>query len=53
MTKTSRTSAALDAASVGEHCRTLRLPTVGAQFARLAVDAAAANQSHTSYLAAL
>ena len=53
MTKTSRTIAALDAASVGEYCRTLRLPTVGAQFARLAADAAAANQSHTSYLAAL
>lgn len=53
MMKNQRTSAALDAASVEEHCRTLRLPTVGAQFARLATDAAAASQSHTSYLAAL
>lgn len=53
MTKATRASASLDAASVEEHCRTLRLPTVGAQFARLAADAAAASQSHTSYLAAL
>ncbi len=53
MTKSSRTTATLDAASVEEHCRTLRLPTVGAQFARLATDAAQANQTHTSYLAAL
>lgn len=53
MTKTTRASSSLDAASVAEHCRALRLPTVGAQFARLAADAAAANQPHTSYLAAL
>ncbi len=49
MTKAARTTAALDAASVEEHCRTLRLPTVGAQFARLATDAATADQTHTSY----
>lgn len=43
----------LDAATVQEHCRLLRLPTVAAQFERLAVDAAKTNQGHTRYLAEL
>ena len=43
----------LEAASVEEHCRTLRLPTVGAQFAPLAHDALTTNQTHTNFLAAL
>jgi len=43
----------LDAATVEEFCRSLRLPTVAAQFVRLAQDAATTNQTHTNFLAAL
>jgi DNA replication protein DnaC len=50
---TTRARAGLDAASVAEHCRVLRLPTVSSQFARLGQDAAQTSQTHTSYLAAL
>jgi len=48
-----RAAAGLDAATVAEHCRVLRMPTVSAQFSRLAQDAAQTNQTHTSYLAVL
>jgi len=51
--RTARASAGLDAATVEAHCRSLRLPTVAAQFAALAADALSANQTHTSYLATL
>jgi len=50
---TTRTAAGLDAAAVAEHCRVLRMPTVSAQFSKLAQDAAQTNQTHTSYLAVL
>lgn len=43
----------LDAATVEEYCRVLRLPTVAGQFQQLAKDAAANNQTHASFLAAL
>lgn len=43
----------LDGVSVEAYCRSLRLPTVAAQFAPLAQDAAATNQTHTNFLAAL
>src|SRR5688572_4713934 len=48
---TTRAVAGLDAAAVAEHCRVLRMPTVSAQFDRLAQEAAQTNQTHTSYLA--
>ena len=51
--KSTRATAGLDAATVAEHCRVLRMPTVSAQFVRLAQDAAQTNQTHTSYLAVL
>ena len=50
---TTRAAAGLDAAAVAEHCRVLRMPTVSAQFDRLAQEAAQTNQTHTSYLAVL
>lgn len=50
---TTRATAGLDAVTVAEHCRVLRMPTISAQFVRLAQDAAQTNQTHTSYLAAL
>lgn len=48
-----RTLSSLTDATVQAYCRALRLPTVGAQFERLAGDAVRANQTHTSYLASL
>jgi DNA replication protein DnaC len=48
-----RAGASLDAAAVEEHCRALRLPTVAAQFAQLAQEAMASNQTPISFLAAL
>jgi DNA replication protein DnaC len=43
----------LTVATIQEHCRGLRLPTVAAQSERLAQEAARANQSHLNYLAEL
>ena len=45
--------AGLDAATVHQYCRILRLPTVAAQFEPLAKEALKSNQSHTTYLAEL
>lgn len=54
MTKTARTATTnLDAATVEQYCRALRLPTVANQFARLAQEATTHNQTHASFLAAL
>jgi len=39
--------------AIRQYCRTLRLPTIGAQFARLAEEALRESQSHTAYLEAL
>jgi DNA replication protein DnaC len=44
---------ALDAKMVKEHCRSLRLPTVGASFAQLAEEAVRTHQTPVSFLAAL
>lgn len=49
----SQAGASLDGAAVEEHCRALRLPTVASQFAQLAQEAMAANQTPVSFLAAL
>jgi len=43
----------LDQASVKQHCKAVRLPTVGANFVSLAEQAAKENQSHIRYLEAL
>lgn len=43
----------LTAATVQEHCRLLRLPTVAAQSEQLAQEAARSNQTHLHYLAEL
>ena len=54
--KTPQTQAAnenLDQASVKQHCKAVRLPTVGANFVSLAEQAAKENQSHVRYLEAL
>ena len=40
----------LDARMVEEHCRTLRMPTVGASFARLADEAVRTHQTPISFL---
>lgn len=56
MTQAARTMSAttnMDAAAVEECCRALRLPTVAAQFARLAQEAARTSQTPQSFLAAL
>ena len=45
--------ASLEAATVEQYCRILRLPTVAAQFEPLAKEALKSNQSHTAYLAEL
>lgn len=44
---------ALDAQMVEEHCRTLRMPTVGASFAQLTDEAVRSHQTPISFLAAL
>lgn len=49
----SEQSAALVEATVRQHCKTLHLPTISAQFVRLAVEAVKGKQSHTEYLEAL
>jgi len=43
----------LEAASIAQHCKTLRLPTFGSQFASLAEEAVQRNHSHLHYLEAL
>ncbi len=50
---TRHAQAHLETATVEEHCRLLRLPTVAAQFARLAKEATDSNQTHINYLAEL
>jgi DNA replication protein DnaC len=49
----SEQSAALVEATIRQQCKALHLPTVGAQFARLAPEAVKGKQSHTDYLEAL
>jgi DNA replication protein DnaC len=39
--------------SIRQHCKMLRMPTIGGQFARLAEAASRAGQSHVGYLDAL
>ena len=39
--------------SIRQHCKTLRMPTIGGQFARLADAATREGQSHVGYLDAL
>ena len=54
--KTPQTQAAnenSDQASVKQHCKAVRLPTVGANFVSLAEQAVKENQSHVRYLEAL
>lgn len=41
------------AATIQEHCRHLRLPTIAAQSEQVAVEAARSNQTHLAYLAEL
>lgn len=43
----------LEQASIRQHCKQLRLPTMGAQFANLAEQAMKEKQGHVSYLDAL
>lgn len=43
----------LQEASVGQHCKVLRLPTVGSQFGKMAEEAVREKQSHLGYLEAL
>jgi hypothetical protein len=39
--------------TIRQHCKTLRMPTIGGQFARLADAATREGQSHVGYLEAL
>ena len=39
--------------AIRQHCKTLRMPTIGGQFARLAEAATREGQSHVGYLEAL
>src|SRR5450756_132756 len=41
------------AASIAQHCQTLRLAAIGSQFASLAEEASQQNHSHLHYLEAL
>ena len=43
----------LEQASIRQHCKQLRLPTMGAQFVNLAEQAIKEKQGHVSYLDAL
>jgi DNA replication protein DnaC len=43
----------MEAASIAQHCQTLRLAAIGAQFASLAEEARQQNHSHLHYLEAL
>lgn len=49
----SEQGAALLDATIRQHCKDLRLPTVGSQFLRLADQAVKANKTHVGYLEAL
>ena len=46
-------SAALVESMIRQHCKTLHLPTVGAQSVRLAAEAVKGKESHMEYLEAL
>src|SRR3954471_7576521 len=48
-----RMMAALQDQAIRQHCKTLRMPTIGTQFARLADAAVREGQSHVGYLEAL
>ena len=48
-----RVMSELQAQSIRQHCKTLRMPTIGGQFARLAEAATREGQSHVGYLDAL
>src|SRR5947209_19557883 len=48
-----RMMAALQDQAIRQHCKTLRMPTIGGQFARLAEAATREGQSHVGYLEAL
>ena len=43
----------IEAASIAQHCKTLRLPSIGTQFSSLADEASKQNHSHLHYLEAL
>jgi len=43
----------MEAASIAQHCKTLRLSSIGTQFASLADEACQQNHSHLHYLEAL
>ena len=43
----------MEAASIAQHCQTLRLGAIGSQFASLAEEAKQKNHSHLHYLEAL
>ncbi len=45
--------AALVETVIAQHCKTLRLPTIGAQFVRMAAEAIRGKESHMEYLEAL
>ncbi len=45
--------AALVETVIAQHCKTLRLPTIGAQFVRMAAEAIKGKESHMEYLDAL
>src|SRR5947209_10539963 len=48
-----RMMAALQDQAIQQHCKTLRMPTIGTQFSRLADAATREGQSHVGYLEAL
>jgi DNA replication protein DnaC len=43
----------METASISQHCKTLRLASIGGQFASLAEEARQKNHSHLRYLEAL
>lgn len=45
-----KVEASLDEAVIRQHCKQLRLPTVGAQFPQMAQEAVRLNQTHVRYL---
>ena len=49
----SRQTAALQEATIEQHCRALRMPAVAGQFVRLAEQAVRERQTHLGYLEAL
>src|SRR5271163_5054840 len=48
-----RVMAELQDQAIRQHCKALRMPTIGGQFARLADAATREGQSHVGYLEAL